>query len=97
MKEFDINKSESATGSDYVTFDRQDYCGSWRRCAANFLDGMILGMAYKLVNAILLIIASPTGTAYLVSVRELTIRVSGDNGRLPLPQCWKRRMVNGKL
>ena len=65
MKEFDINKSESVTGSDHVIFDRQDYCGFWRRFAANFLDGIILGMAYKLVNAVLLAIASLTGTAYL--------------------------------
>ncbi len=65
MKKFDINKSESATGSDHVIFDRQDYCGFWRRFAANFLDGAILGMAYKLVNAVLLAITSLTGTAYL--------------------------------
>ncbi len=65
MKEFDINKSESAPGFDHVIFDRQDYCGFWRRFAANFLDGIILGMAYKLIHAILLAIASLTGTAYL--------------------------------
>ena len=65
MKKFDINKSESATGSDYVIFDRQDYGGFWRRFAANLLDGIILGMAYKLVHAVLLTIASLTGTVYL--------------------------------
>ncbi len=65
MKKFDINKSESATGSDHVIFDRQDYCGFWRRFAANFLDGAILGMAYNLVHAVLLTIASLTGTVYL--------------------------------
>lgn len=65
MKEFDTNKSEQVTGSDHVTFDRQDYCGFWRRFAANFLDGIILGMAYKLVHAVLLAIATLTGTAYL--------------------------------
>ena len=64
MKEFDINKAESVTGPDYVIFDRQDYGGFWRRFAANFLDGIILGMAYKLVHAVLLTIASLTGTAY---------------------------------
>ena len=65
MKEFDINKSESVTGAEHVIYNRQDYCGFWRRFAANFLDGAILGMAYKLVNAVLLAITSLTGTAYL--------------------------------
>ena len=65
MKEFDTNKSEPVTGSDHVIFDRQDYCGFWRRGAADFLDGIILGMAYKLVHVVLLAIASLTGTAYL--------------------------------
>ena len=65
MKEFDTNRYEQVTGSDHVIVDREDYCGVWRRCAANFLDGIILGMAYELVHAVLLAIASLTGTAYL--------------------------------
>lgn len=65
MKEYDINMLESVNGSDHIRFDRQDYCGFWRRCAANFLDGIILGMAYKSVHAIFLAVASLTGTAYL--------------------------------
>ena len=65
MKGFDINKSESVTDAEHVIFNRQDYCGFWRRFAANFLDGTILGIAYKLVNTVLLAIASLTGTAYL--------------------------------
>lgn len=64
MKEFDINKSESVTGAEHVIYNRQDYCGFWRRFTANFLDGIILGMVYKLVNAVLLAIASLAGAAY---------------------------------
>ncbi len=65
MKEFDRNKSEQVTGAEHVIYNRQDYSGFWRRFAANFLDGIILGIAYKLVNAVLLAIASLTGKAYL--------------------------------
>ena len=65
MKKFDINKSESVTDAEQIIYNRQDYCGFWRRFAANFLDGIILGIAYKLVNTVLLAIASLTGTAYL--------------------------------
>jgi uncharacterized RDD family membrane protein YckC len=65
MKGIYINKFESVTDAEHVIFNRQDYCGFWRRCAANFLDGIILGIAYKLVHAVLLAIASLTGTAYL--------------------------------
>jgi uncharacterized RDD family membrane protein YckC len=64
MTKFDINRTESVTASDHIIFNRQDYCGFWRRFAANFLDGIILGMAYKLVHAVLLVIASLTRTAY---------------------------------
>jgi uncharacterized RDD family membrane protein YckC len=64
MEGFDIKKSESVTDAEHVKYNRQDYCGFWRRFAANFLDGTILGVAYKLVNAVLLATASLTGTAY---------------------------------
>ena len=65
MKGFDKKKSESVTDAEHVKYNRQDYSGFWRRFAANFLDGTILGIAYKLVNTVLLAIASLTGTAYL--------------------------------
>ena len=64
MEGFDIKKSESVTDAEHVKYNRHDYCGFWRRFAANFLDGTILGAAYKLVNTVLLAIASLTGTAY---------------------------------
>ena len=64
MEGFDIKKSESVTDAEHVKYNRHDYCGFWRRFAASFLDGTILGAAYKLVNTVLLAIASLTGTAY---------------------------------
>jgi len=64
MKGFDKKKSESVTDAEHVKYKRQDYCGFWRRFAANFLDGTILGIAYKLVKTVLLAIASLSGTAY---------------------------------
>ena len=64
MEGFDIKKSESVTDAEHVKYNRHDYCGFWRRFAANFLDGTILGAAYKLVNTVLLAIASLSGTDY---------------------------------
>ncbi|GAX61915.1 hypothetical protein SCALIN_C28_0117 [Candidatus Scalindua japonica] len=65
MKGFDIDKYEPITDAEHVKYNRQDYCGFWRRFAANFLDGAILGMAYKSVDVVLLALASLTGTSYL--------------------------------
>lgn len=65
MKGFDIDMYEPITDTEHVIYNRQDYCGFWRRFAANFLDGVILSLAYKLVDIVLLAIASLTGTSYL--------------------------------
>ena len=64
MNESYLDKSEALTGTERVIYNRQDYCGFWRRFAANFLDGLVLGMAYNVVNKILHAIASLSGTAY---------------------------------
>ncbi len=65
MNESYLDKSEPVTETERVIYNRQDYCGFWRRFAANFLDGLVLGMAYNVVNKILHVIASLSGTAYL--------------------------------
>ncbi len=65
MNESYLDKSESITETERVIYNRQDYCGFWRRFAANFLDGLVLGMAYNVVNKILHVIATLSGTTYL--------------------------------
>ncbi len=64
MNESYFTRSEAVTGAKYVIYNRQDYGGFWRRFLANFLDGIILGMAYKVIDAILHAIVSLLGTAY---------------------------------
>jgi len=58
-------KSEAVTETKRVTYRRQDYCGFWRRFAANSIDGIILGIIYRALNEILHAIASLSGTSYL--------------------------------
>ena len=64
MNESYLDKAEALTGTERVIYNRQDYCGFWRRFTANFLDGLVLGMVYNVVNKILHVIASLSGTAY---------------------------------
>ncbi len=64
MNESYLDKSEAVTETERVTYRRQDYCGFWRRFAANSLDGIILGIIFRAINEILRAIASLSGTAY---------------------------------
>jgi uncharacterized RDD family membrane protein YckC/uncharacterized protein YneF (UPF0154 family) len=64
MNESYLDKSEALTGTERVIYNRQDYCGFWRRFAANLLDGLVLGMAYNVVKKILYVMASLSGTDY---------------------------------
>lgn len=64
MNESSPDKSEALTGTERVIYNRQDYCGFWRRFAANSLDGIILGILYRAINELLRAIASLSGTAY---------------------------------
>ncbi len=64
MNESYLDKSEALTGTERVVYNRQDYCGFWRRFAANSLDGIILGIIFRAINEILHATASLSGTAY---------------------------------
>jgi uncharacterized RDD family membrane protein YckC len=64
MNESCLDKSEALTGAERVIYNRQDYCGFWRRFTANALDGIILGIIFRAINEILHAIASLSGTAY---------------------------------
>ena len=64
MKDPYLSKSEAVTGAECAIYNRQDYCGFWRRWFANFFDAILLGIAYAVLIVILRVITSLLGTAY---------------------------------